>query len=275
MTCDKIMVAYRGFRSPYRQYMQAKPMRYGFKFWVAVCADSGFIWNVLPYLGKTGGEPELGLAEKVVHQLTVELQHRGHSVCVDNYFTSPSLFDALLHHGIFATSTVQGQRIGFPSMLSGFRKADHPRSTVFCATHSSGQMAASVWYDSKLVAFLNTSANPTGPAVAKRWLKGVREDIPTTPMQIEYQTYMHGVDLVDQMQRSYTTQFLSNKWWYRYLMFIVDSVLYNAWVCFHHDRRARGEKKVRRLDILYDVAFGLIMPKIAQPRTCSTWNRNP
>jgi len=60
-------------------------------------------------------------------------------------------------------------------------------------------MVASVWYDSKPVAFLSTSADPTGPTIALYWLKGKREEIPTTPQQVEYQTNMRDVDLLDQM----------------------------------------------------------------------------
>jgi len=86
LACDEVMVAYRGFHSPCRQYMLAKPTWYGFKFWAAMCVDSGYIWNLLPYLGRGAGEPEVGLAEHVVHQLTAGLLYRGHSVCVDNFF---------------------------------------------------------------------------------------------------------------------------------------------------------------------------------------------
>jgi len=210
-----------------------------------------------------------------VHQLTAGLQNRGHSLCMDNYFTCPSLFDALLRRGIFATGTVKAGRVGFPSTLSGFKKGEHPRSTLFWATHSSGQMAATVWYDANPVAFLSTSANPTGPAIARRWLKGVREEIETTPQQVEYQSNMRGVDLVDQMRTNYSTQFHSNKWWHKYLMFTLDSVLHNAWVLYRVDRHGRGEKRPRRLHFMYDTAMGLIMPNVDLPRTCSIWNKNP
>lgn len=166
--------------------MPAKPTRYGFKIWAAVCVESGFIWNIIPYLGKVAGESKAGLGERVVHLLTAGLQNRGHSVCVDNYFTSPCLFDALLRRGIFATGNVKGYRIGFPSSLFGFKRGEHPRSTLFWATHSSGKMAVTLWFDAKPVAFLSTSADPVGPAIARRWLKGKREEIATTPQQVEY-----------------------------------------------------------------------------------------
>lgn len=86
---------------------------------------------------------------------------------------------------------------------------------------------------------------------------------------------MRGVDLLDQMWKDYSVQFHSNKWWHKYFMFTLDSALHNVWVCYHLDRRARGERKLRRVNFMYDVAFGLIMPKLTKPRTCSSWNRAP
>ena len=107
--------------------------------------------------------------------------------------------------------------------------------------HSIKQMAATTWYDSKPVSFLSTSADPVGDAVALRWIKGVEQEIPSTPQQAEYQAHMRGVDLVDQMRGDYTVQFQSNKWWHKLFFFAVDSSIHNAWVCYRADRVARGE----------------------------------
>lgn len=164
---------------------------------------------------------------------------------------------------------IKGWRTSFPFVLIGYKTRDHAQSTFFWATHSSRRMAATVWYDAKLVAFLSTSVDPTGPAIALRWLKGMREEIPTTPQQMEYQTNMHKVDLLDQMRTNYSTQLVINRWWHRYLMFVLDLVLHNSWVCYRHDCKARGERKVEWLRFVYEVAFGLITTKLQQPQaTC-------
>jgi hypothetical protein len=54
LTADEIMVAYRGKYSSIRQYIKAKPTRYGLKFWALVCSKTRYIYNILPYLGKSG-----------------------------------------------------------------------------------------------------------------------------------------------------------------------------------------------------------------------------
>jgi hypothetical protein len=198
-------------------------------------------------------------------------------VVCDNFFTSPQLFDSLLRRKIYATCTVKGRRIGFPSILCGFKKGEHPRSTLFWATYASRQMATTAWFDAKPVQFLSTSANPTGPVVAMRWLRGVRERIPTTPQQVEYQEHMGGVDKVDQMRRNYTVQFHSRKWWHKlFLGFVHDSSLQNEWILFSSDCRALWEKwHGGRLAFYYEVALALITPKVTLPHTVGPNNKNP
>jgi hypothetical protein len=69
ITCDEIMVAYRGHYSDIWQYMPVKPTKYGLKFWAAVCNPSRYIYNLIPYLG-SNGQPEKGQGERVVRDLT-------------------------------------------------------------------------------------------------------------------------------------------------------------------------------------------------------------
>jgi hypothetical protein len=221
LTADEVMIAYRGHFSPIRQYMKSKPTRYGFKFWALVCNPTRYIYNLIPYVGKSD-EPDEGQGSRIVHQLTTGLQQKGHVVCCDNFFTSPHIFDGLLKRGIYATGTVVGKRIGFPTCLARFKRGEHPRETIFWQMHESRQMAASTWFDSKPVSFLSTHQNPLGPAQAHRWLNGVRQAINTTLQQVEYEKNMRGVDLVDQMRRYYTTQFHSRKWWHKIVNLVLD-----------------------------------------------------
>lgn len=130
VTADEIMVAYRGHFSPLRQYMPAKPTKYGIKFWALVCNPERYIYNLIPYLGASG-VPEAGQGERVVCRLVSGLEHKGHILVCDNFFTSPMLFDALLSRGVWATGTVKGARIGMPSLLLGLKRGEHPREAIF------------------------------------------------------------------------------------------------------------------------------------------------
>lgn len=218
----------------------------------------------------------MGLGEKVVHQLMRGLGHKSHTVVCDNFFTSPQLFHSLLERGIYATGTVQGKRVGFPTSLMGMKRGEHPRATLFWAMHRSHRMAATTWFDAKPVSFLSTSANPVGDAKALRWLQGERKEIPTTPQQMEYQVHMRGVDLIDQMRRDYTVQFHSRKWWHKLFYFALDSSLQNAWVLYRDYMLRRRERCIGgRLGFYLAVAKAFIEPTVLLPRTCSQHNTRP
>lgn len=193
---------------------------------------------------------------------------------MDNFFTSPSLFESLLSRGIYATGTVKGMRVGIPSFLTGFRRGEHPRNTLFWAMHNSRRMSACTWYDSKPVTFLSTSQNPCHDdvAFAQRWTNGVRTAQATSPQQVEYERNMRGVDVVDQMRRDYSCQFWSRKWWHKLWFFVLDSSLQNAWRLYKDDREARNERLHGCKAFHFVVAMELIEPFFPLPRTCSRYN---
>ena len=83
ITCDEIMVAYRRHYSGFRQYMPAKPTKYGFKFFAVVCNSSRSFYHLIPYVGASG-VPDRGQGERVVRKLTVGLDGVGHTVVCDN-----------------------------------------------------------------------------------------------------------------------------------------------------------------------------------------------
>lgn len=181
ITIDEMMIAYRGRYSTFRQYMKAKPTKYGFKFWAAMSTESRYIYNVIPYLEKQGAV-DIGQSEHVVLDLIHGLEYRKHIIVVDNFFTSPSLFEKLLDLGTYTIGTLKGPRIGVPSLLCGFKRGEHPRSTLFWLIHQDHKMAATTWFDSKSI-FLSTSSDPVapGPPTCKCWVNGRHEDIDIIP----------------------------------------------------------------------------------------------
>ncbi|XP_053968719.1 piggyBac transposable element-derived protein 4-like [Anastrepha ludens] len=54
VTIDEQLVAFRG-RCPFRQYIPAKPAKYGIKFWVLCDSTTSYVWNIQPYTGKAIG----------------------------------------------------------------------------------------------------------------------------------------------------------------------------------------------------------------------------
>lgn len=111
ITCDEIMVAYRGDYFGYEQYMPAKPTKYGFKFFATFCNPLHYIYNLLPYIGASG-VPNVGQGERVVRELIVGMDNVGHTLVCDNFFTWPKLFEDLYKCGIWATGIVRKNRPG-------------------------------------------------------------------------------------------------------------------------------------------------------------------
>ena len=89
---DEAMIAYQG-RLSFRQYIPAKPTKYGIKVWEACDARNGFCYDFNVYLGRPMGMEarESPLGKKTVLKLTEKLRDKHYHVYFDNYFTSVEL----------------------------------------------------------------------------------------------------------------------------------------------------------------------------------------
>jgi hypothetical protein len=84
------------------------------------CSVTKFVWNFAIYCGKNKetekvvcvARGEASLAYKVILDLAIELQGKGHVISMDNFFTSVGLFEELAFMQIYATGIVKTNRIG-------------------------------------------------------------------------------------------------------------------------------------------------------------------
>lgn len=155
------------------------------------------------YLGadenRTEGD---SVGEDVVLNAVLGLEGRGHVIIMDNFFTSPRLFMELLKRGFWATGTCKKNRKGFPTSLAGFPNNQLPeRGHLVFKMHRSRHIVAICWMDAKPVFVLSTTCKPIGEAFAERWVGRERVQFPTSPILLQYQDGMHGVDLVDQQRQ--------------------------------------------------------------------------
>ena len=86
ISVDKGMIGFKG-RLSFRQYMPAKPTKYGIKVWMAADASNGFVINHEVYLGKQPGcVLANGLGYSVVMELMSPSLNKNHHVYFDNFF---------------------------------------------------------------------------------------------------------------------------------------------------------------------------------------------
>ena len=69
LSMDEAMIAFKG-RLSFRQYMPAKPTKYGIKVWMAADSQNGYVTNFAVYLGQEGNQARLhGLGYDVVMKM--------------------------------------------------------------------------------------------------------------------------------------------------------------------------------------------------------------
>ena len=77
------MIKFKG-RLAFRQYMPAKPIKWGIKVWAMCESKTGYFQCFQVYTGREGGQ-EKGLTHRVVMDLTQHLHGTFCKVFMDNY----------------------------------------------------------------------------------------------------------------------------------------------------------------------------------------------
>ena len=89
ISIDEGMKAFKGGLS-FRQYLPAKPTKYGIKVWMAADASNGYVKNFSVYLGIEGQNRQIhGLGYDAVMNMAPPFLNRNHHVFLDNFFPVP------------------------------------------------------------------------------------------------------------------------------------------------------------------------------------------
>lgn len=161
---DEMMVAYNGRYCSFKQYMPLKPVSHGIKIWCLACSVTKFVLNLEVYVGSANeaiqGLPQhaCGSGAGVVTRLTSGWENMWHTVVMDNFFSSPMLFEDLRKRGFYAIGTIRQGRIGYPSSLNFPTKG--VRGSLEVRMLWEREMAAIHWCDTKGVHFLSSKADP-------------------------------------------------------------------------------------------------------------------
>ena len=247
VTVDEAMIAFRG-RLSFRQYLPAKPTKYGIKVWVRADCTNGFANEFQIYVGKPAGtQREVGLGKKVVLALTEKIQHKHHHVFIDNYFNSVELIEKLLERNLFGCGTVRSNVKDLPQQMKPAvrkQKADkenQPRQPPLklqpgqCKQWQKGKILAAIWQEKKgrnPVRVLSANTDPKAPIskVNRRLKDGTSREVPCPEAIMKYNEHMNGVDHSDQMRTQYSTARNSKRWWTYIFWFLVDLSIANSFI---------------------------------------------
>lgn len=220
-------------RCKFIQYIASKPDKFGLKFWLLVDAESKYMFNGFPYLGKkVESEDSSSTPTNVVLKLVSPLFNKGYNVTSDNYFTSLELSQKLSAKKCSLVGTVRSNRREIPAVAK--LKQNLHDTQVF--SHASG--ASLTVYQckrSKSVILLSTLH------------RDVQIDTSTPKKKPEtvlfYNKTKVGVDVVDQMVRMYSVKAASRRWPMHVFYNVIDMALLNGWILF---REITGSSISRR-----------------------------
>lgn len=154
---------------------------------------------------------------------------KGHTVYMDNYYSSPELFHDLLARKTTASGTVRQNRKHFPDQLKPVcGEPTRSRGATTFAFHK--QLTMVRWSDNKDVYALSTLFSDS---LTTAWCRvgDTVQDIPCLQVISDYNAFMGGVDLADQVMCYYSIGRKSMKWW-RVFWRMIDHMITNAYVIY-------------------------------------------
>lgn len=258
LAIDESMIKFKG-RIFFRQYLPAKPTKWGIKQFALCESDSGYALRFLLYTGKTTFEVDraMGLADQVVTKLVEGFENKGHRLYTDNFYTSPLLCKKLESEQIGLCGTVKPNRKFFPKDLQPASlklvKGDDP---VFMRSDNT---IACAWHDTKRVHFLSTIHNNL--TLDKRLRSKQSEDgyrnVEKPVMAEDYNKYMNGVDKLDQLLGTYAYPHKCAKWYHTIYHRIREVAIVNGYILYK--KTLEKEKRNGPLIFREEIIHGLLL----------------
>jgi len=117
LAVDEVTVKFKG-RIVFKQYIPKKCKRFGIKVF-KLCDSTGYTCDMNVYLGKDRQRTaqHLTATHNTVANLTRGVEGFGHKLYMDNFYSSPNLYDNLAQKKIFCCGTVRLHRKGMPKDL--------------------------------------------------------------------------------------------------------------------------------------------------------------
>ena len=211
-------------RCPFIQYMANKPNKFGIKFWLLTDAQSKYLCNGKPYLGKDPSRSRCSdLPGDVCLTLLQPYYKKGYNVTTDNYFTSLKLAEELKQKKTTILGTIQKQRREVPSTELIMKDKELYASEIF-SSPSGCSLAICKAIKKKVVCILSSMhRNVNIDQCHKKKL----------PETIQYYNKSKvSVDVLDQMARYYTIKSSTRRWPVAVFFNILDCARINAYNIF-------------------------------------------
>lgn len=241
LSLDESMVLWRG-RLHFRQYIKGKRHKYGIKLY-SLCEPDGLCLKITIYSGKNSELGGKGHAEKVVSYLMMGKLNEGHSLYMDNFYTSFSVVSKLLANKTYCTGTLRLDRKNIPQDV----KSAKLEKGETIARYADGILIGK-WRDKRVVTYISSEFENT--MVTSTNKRGIEREKPL-PI-VFYNANMKGVDRHDQLMASYPCEHKSLRWYKKIFIHVLQMSMVNAYKLF---RMANPTSKMSLYEFRYEVMF--------------------
>lgn len=224
LSLDESLLLHRG-RLSFRTYIKGKKAKYGIKLY-ELCTPEGYVINIEVYKGKMNRD-ENDSTRTILQNLVLRIMDpyldKGHHLYMDNYYNSIALSTILLSRKTHTTGTLRSNRVGVPHEISKkkLKKSEH-------IWRRCNNVYISKWKDKREVLCITTGYHPE--MVTSRNRLGVESRKPKEV--VEYNTYMSGIDRVDQMISYYSCPRKTIRWYKKMIFHLLDVTVWNAYYIF-------------------------------------------
>ena len=211
LSVDETMIKFKG-RLSCKQYIKIKPIKWGIKLFTVAESTSGYVLNIIPYMGKRIDTVYSKTTQTVLDVCKHNL-NRGHHIFLDNYYMSVELVRVLKESHTLACGTINSNRVGLPTHVRNKDRCKHlKRGESLKATKD--DMFVVSWKDTKVVHILTSIPGYTCDKTVNRREKNGNLITISRPTIIQlYNQYMGGVDISDQRVATYRRHMKSLTWY--------------------------------------------------------------
>ena len=240
LTLDEAMCAWKG-RSPIKQYIPSKPHKWGYKIYCL--ASENYLLHFEVYEGKEDDPSESGATYDTVIRMVQPYQGQQLVLYTDNWFTSPTLMNALQARGIRFCGSVRSNRKGMPKISKAAVKALGKGTWI---QRQKDDMSLTVWKDQKAVWVLYNHCSPNETASLNRWNdEGEKVSIGCPRAIHDYFYLARSVDVISQLHYAYLPGRKARRCWPRLAWWLLDMCVINAFQLWSKGQQHRGQLRFR------------------------------
>ncbi|XP_023213010.1 piggyBac transposable element-derived protein 4-like [Centruroides sculpturatus] len=254
ISIDESLLLWKGRGVVWRTYIPRKRARMGVKSYLLCESSTGYVYDMMIYTGEStllsNKVKDLDLkgfnkTSRVVLTLMESLLDKGHRLFLDNYYSSPKLYDTLARYKTDVVGTVRMNRKDLPPGMKN--KVLKPGEV--CSWYR-GRLMALKWHDKRDVCMLSTIHDGS-----MRSHKGRGRKTTMKPAAVlDYNKGMGGVDLADQCISNYAIKKKRMKKFYiKMFLHLVEITVFNSYIIY-----TKYGAKTRRLNFMLNLVSNLI-----------------